>query len=376
MPPLEKNNIENAPIAPPVQKRSHLTLIVLIIVCLLAAAGAGYYFYIQSPQSVNENVVTEQPVIKESAVDKTLLIEYVPIPTDENSAFLFNKLATTTIAKEDQDFLNSTSTFQLTKAKQVLARNKKYLDVFDQSSRIARFQCMQANFMLCYLNSVRNASKLGALKAKVLLKEGKIEEAQKYALSVIALGKKVTAGSYEVIELLNGWGIQKLGYNTLIEVNKKSKAPTTFSSSTAQDLIQILRSEHKNTQKYHYTRGIELIDYITSIENKPKHFYFDELESEIIVEYRQKINSVTWDPEETKGYLTTSHRISIENIDLPCDATLKEPYTLLEVSETESPDTQKNYVGKTFYNNASGSVETLNKKRCEVEKEILKLVKE
>jgi hypothetical protein len=365
------------------------TILTTIIILILGSLGVGAYEYSNKGGFVFG--AKESSSIKTVAVDGDLLIDHLKAPGDGLDIVpIFNALisTSTTIAQADRDFLNkyivnlrATTTIPLVEAKAVLARNKAYIEAFEKTGMgSAYYHCFVMLGDGCRYDLVEKASQFALLKTYIFFKEKKIMDATKYAERISTLGRIITQGGDDTISLLVGWKIEKSGYDMLTYMAANTPAvqaaqKPSILKSDADAFIEELRESHRLARMFAYTAAIELVDYSTSANKVPENIMLDEESEAQIAEYRKAISKTSWNPDETKSYFTESFRKSIANIDLPCGSALTPTKKNFQIDVNDRAS-RKNSVGKTFYENTYIEMETLNSKRCEVEKSILALVKD
>lgn len=346
----------------------------LLVIIGVLVVGGGVYIYSQKkspPTNTLTNQVSNNTQNPTTTNDADLRISYVPISASNNSAPAFNTIKTDSIAKADLDFLSkyfsnfsSKNLPPIAQSQKILTAHGDLLKIFDANSN-KPYQCSIAMGESCFLQPVRNIANLAALRAVISYQQNKLSEAQTTASNIVALGKNITANLDDTITLLIGWTAQKLGYNILSMVYPKGNSPL-FSDNEKSNLIATLRREQKKSLQYDYTRRMEMIDYITSPNNKPS-IVVDADGEETIKIYRDGIaaSPTAWNPSETKKYFYDSYKIALSNIDLPCGATPQKSMQNLNFD----PNNQQteNFVGKTLYTTTYASLDTLSTKRCEIE---------
>jgi hypothetical protein len=372
MEPQNQNPIAQTPNSiPPVQPKSPLhyfikSIVVLIVLAMIVLV----YVNIVGGKRLNEKakVLENQPIQKFSDAD--ILVTPMPeITASSNATTAFATLKP--LAQEDfkslTDYIASSTTTlpPLSASQKLLTKYSDYLKVFDQNS-IKTFYCKDGS---CSLNAIRSALALVTLRSLVNLEQGKNVEAQKDAANVIAVGKSLTANNDNIVTMLIGWVAQKYGYTALSLISKKNPA-VDLSDEQKQELIATLRNEHKYVMRFEYTKNIELVDYINSVDKLPKYSVMDADAQSTINEYRNAIaqNPAAWNFLETKKYFYDTTKNMLAHIDLPCGATI--PDSLVQTGFNEQNTNDKNYIGKTMYAIGGASLDSLNSKRCEVESAI------
>lgn len=300
--------------------------------------------------------------------DADLKLSYVRIPDEVNSVSIFNTAGSKTTTKADQDFIARYITSTTTKPYPPVAEAQKILNRYPDlikalaDSKNMDYQCSLDLGETCQFGTLRTIGNLAALKSFVQFQQKKTDEATVTAKDIVALGKKITAHNDNILSLLVGWIVQSRGYETLQEVRPKNSA--SFTVEERESLTTALRNEHKNVLRFMYTRQSEFIDYIVSSSSKPS-VALDEESEEVVSIYRQAAEKMSWDGYATKGYFYTSYKMAVLNVDLACDAPVKDSKIDLKF-DPEDKKTE-NYVGKTLYLTVYASLDTLNSKRCEVE---------
>jgi hypothetical protein len=343
--------------------------VVLIIVAVLILGGAGYYFFLQNKQASSSSLVVSGKDKKSGGFDDSdMKFVTTKIAAEANSAAAFNAVESGAIAKADLDFLNKYfNTFSsknlppITESNKILAKYSSLLSVFD-ANVAKQYECSIMTGEACSLQSVRNIANLAALRTTTLIQQKKSREAQASAWNIVRLGQSTTALTGDVLTLLIGWSVQKLGYNIVDTI----KPTGNFTEKGRQELISKLRQEHKNVLKASYTNIASQIDYITSPSNKTLR-PLDQSEEEIVAVFRKEAatRSDAWNPLETKKYYYDSFKIELSNIDLACNAV--PAASILDLKFDPKDTVAENYVGKTLYTTAYASLGGMNAKRCEIE---------
>lgn len=347
----------------------------LIIIIILLIAGGGYYLFSKKQLDIYQVSLSNQKITDSKKFDDSdLKISLIRIPDSENSSSAFNAIKSDAISPPDQNFIkqyfinySSKKLPPITQSQKILDSYSNLLTIFNNNSN-KKYQCSFVFGDTCSLTSIRNMAYLSGIKATTLFQQNKSIEAQGVASDIVIFGKNITANSDEVITLLVGWSIQNIGYNILTTV----KSINRVSNDEKTNLISNLRLEQKNVLRYLYTYTAEQIDYITSSDKKPtRPLYSDE--EDLINIYRNNIsiNPKSWNPDETKEYFYKSYKISLSNIDLDCDKTP----TTIKINTDFNPqdESAENYIGKTFYSTVYASMDSLSKKRCDIEKIIQNL---
>lgn len=356
-------------------RKSNTSIIIILIIVIILIAG-GWYLYSSSQEKLATTNTpisqvlndTQNPIVPS---DADLRIPYVPISSSNNSAQTFNAVKTDSITKADSDFLSkyfgsfsSKNLPPVAQSQKILTTHADLLKIFDANAN-KPYQCSIAMGESCFLQPVRNIVSLAALRAVTSFQQNKSTEAQTTASNIIGLGKSITANLDDTITLLMGWTTQKLGYSILLMVHPKNTSPQ-FSDSEKTNLIATLQQEQKKSIQYGYTRSIEIIDYITSPNNKPS-IVVDADGEDLVKIYRDGIvaSPSAWNPTETKKYFYDSYKIALSNIDLPCGTTPQKSTQDLNFD----PNNQQieNFMGKTLYTTTYASLDTLSTKRCEIE---------
>lgn len=366
--PASTSNIPHAPQV--VTHSSHVVRNIIILIILFVLLGGAGWWWFYGRQSAP--VVQEEAIKSDIEADKPkaenlddLKVNYVKVPAEENSVSIFNAIPQNVITKADKDFLvkfvsdNQAAVRPIVESKKVLAKYTKYLEDFESGVEKKYYQCSISTGDTCYLNNLRSVSQLSAVNSFVLWKEGKIVDAKDYAQKIIKLGKMFTKNADDIITLLVGWEVQKTGYYAF-----KDAGGIILSSDEKNALIKNLREEQKKLLKIDYSRALEIIDYITDINNKPS-IVIDEPE-ELAKEFRNKINDTTWKPEIVKKWFTDSLKIELANTDLACGVETKDGKIETGFNPSNVPETE-NFVGQKFYFYAYISFNTASAKRCEIE---------
>lgn len=359
-------------------KKISVKQILLITVSLLVLVGL-IFFFLQSRgiiKSSNTQIGTKNELV--SFNDKDMRILPSRVPDLNNSALSFRSFKSESINKADYDFITKEATKYtsdklppVSQSQKVLASNIGLLEVFDQNVN-KEYQCSVDSGDTCPLASVRNAVFLATIRSLVDLQQKKKESAQTTAKNIVTFGKSITKNSDNIITLLVGWLTQVQGYGLLSTLNAGKNGMIPFSNDEKIKLVSTLKSEQKNVLKFEYTRISEIIDYIDNVKKKPS-FVIDPDQENILSTYRKSIvaNPSRWNPMATKKYFYDSYKVNILNVDLACGANQNPSSSDVKY---DIKDTQaENYLGKTFYVSGYASLDSINDKRCDVEKIISKM---
>ena len=344
---------------------------VIIILLVLAVVAAVLYFVM--PRKSGMKGVLQSQVLDDSSIK----IIYTPLPsTSENSAQAFaavkKNLSQADLSRTYGLVASSTPTKlpPLKEAKALLASYSDTLKVYDANATKS-YECSTLNSgTFCPLGVLRDAGYLAALRPLVYLQENKPADAQKKAQEVAAFGRTISANSTDLLTLLIGWVVQKVGYTSLSVVNTKIKAPA-LSEEEKQGLIKKMRDEHKVVLRHVYTNGVLGIDLIASDAQIAANI--DESEKEAIMNYRKARtqNPLAWNTNETKKYFFESSQKMIANVDAACGAQLV--LSTLDLGYDPKDTAAPNYIGKTLYSAGFANFDSLNERRCEIEALINKL---
>lgn len=369
------NNVPKAPLNAQSSHAHKLRNFAIAIVILVLLGGAGWWFLKNrpSPNTQNQNLSSniEIPATQTENFDD-LKVTYEIVPVEENSVVIFNTISKDAISKEDSDFLYESfkdyppiSSIPLANSKKIVSKYKNVLATFEAGVDKKYYQCFIMIKENCQLQVLRNISKLVALNSIILFKDGKVIDAQDYAKKIIKLGQMLTASNEDIITILVGWELQRMGYHTLSQI----QSTTPLSTNDKNILINNLREEHKKLFKFIFLDRIEAIDYITDINKKPSRT-LDEDEEDMLNNYRTVANSTTWKPDVVKKWFYDSLKTELLNIDLPCDSELVKSGKIDIGFDPENPMPEKteNFAGKAFYSMVYSSLSSANTKRCEVEK--------
>lgn len=349
-------------------------IVPLLAAIALLVIGGGVYFYSQKKSAsmvLPTNKVPSNTKDSTAFNDSDLRISYISISNSNNSAPAFNAVKANSITKSDLDFLSKyvtnyspTNLPPVAQSQKILSTYPDLLNIFDANAN-KKYQCSVLIEDTCRFQSIRDISNLAGLRALVSFQQNKSNQAETTAYNLIALGKNVTANADEVIPLLIGWPVQKLGYSILSTIRPKENT-ALFTDSEKGILITQLRQEHKNVLRYAYTRAAEGIDYITYPNKKPSIILTPD-DEDMVATYRKGVaaSPTAWNPNETKKYFYDSYKIALLNIDLACGAT---PATSkMELNFNPRNQQTENYVGKTMYTTTYASLDTLSQKRCAIE---------
>jgi hypothetical protein len=358
------------------QKGFIVPLVVTIIAILLI--GTGIYLYYQHTNSAApvlsaKNVTTNNNASAGSTFfdDSDLRISQpASIPVADNSASLFSAIPTGAISATDQSFITayvtdypSKSFPSLASAEKVIAKYPNLLSTF-ATAAIKQYQCSSET---CSLQTIRNITNLAALESLVYFQQGKATQAESVATDIIAVGKSVSANTNDLITLLVGWSAQNLGYHTL-SIVRPAGATDLFTQNEKNNLIAALHTQEENVLVFPYTGETEMIDYITSSNNKPTDIVLTPDDESMVNTYRQgaTASANAWNPLETKKYFYESYSIELSNAALPCGATLAT--STIDIGFNPNNTQTENYVGKTLYTTAFSPLSvTLSQKRCQIE---------
>ena len=349
----------------------------LIVIVVLVIGGGVYYFSRKvSTYPINkiQSSVSDQTGITNSSLptDNDLKVSHTRIPESNNSASTWNSISATTIVKSDRDFLSkylgNYSSKNLPPLGQSISMTTKYqnlLNIFDSVAQ-KEYQCSIALGEICPLGTIRDVSELAALRATVLLQQQKLSDAKSTAENVVLVGKQITANADDIIYLLVGWASQKLGYGILNTIHQK-QGGTYLTSDAKEKLVSILRQEHKKVLQFMYTGYANMVNYISSPNNKPADMVLDPDGEEQIGTYRKEIakSPNALNPTKTKKFFYDSFKIAIANVTLPCGTTSAS--STINVGFNIENTQDENYIGKKIYTTLYPASDSLSQKRCEVE---------
>lgn len=386
--------LQTMPSAPVSGRKWPIIIVSAVLFLLLAGAGVWYFLYrpktpvvLETPsrqtmatESENETPAESPMTVSDNyPFDQDLLVNWTKIPDEQNGISEINAAAGL-LTKADTDFLSKyfgkgydiKNLPAISAANAVAARNVKTLQAFATASAKPLYQCsVVMTPSQCNFESVRNIGRLLLLRSYVLEKAGKIPEAISIAISLVDLGRKVTANADEVVQLLVGLELQEDGYRRVAGLKPKISNPVAFSEDEKAGRIATLLEEYKNVFKFMYTRQAEVLEYLAD-KNKVPSFPQSAESVAIAEEYRKSIALGEFNLEETKKYFYDSYKTAIANVDVACGSPLvKAPYDFSAevntVTTTSNQSSIENYVGKILYWTTYTSWDSLNVKRCEIE---------
>ncbi len=361
------------------EPKSHKGLwVTILILVILAAAGWAYYTYYPDPYNpmtlfTKSEPTPEIPNEVKAFDDADLRLEYVPIPSEQNSALVFSTTSKNFISKTDADYLRvyfaeSTTTkpvWDYAKAKGMVKNNAKAFALIDEALNKKEYQCSIFNGEECDYSIPWTYARLLALRARLNIADKNYSEAKNDILKIISIGRRMVNGSDEAISMLVGLGIEKLGTNTAIFYKDQSKESFVFDDKAL--IRQELRGSFKRVLRYLYTRQASAVDYIGGKIDKPLGAIDTETLDTLNL-YRNQATSTNWNLGETKKLFYDSFKIALNNIDLPCTATSTESKKVIfkDAADMTAQKNSANFVGKTLYSTIYASFDTVNSaKFCE-----------
>ncbi|MCX6716840.1 MAG: hypothetical protein NTV72_02875 [Candidatus Taylorbacteria bacterium] len=348
------------------KNRKGFSLPLLLIVVLLVILSVGVFFFFRNSQ---KNMVWNEPNFFDS---EFLGVSYIKIADSGNSAPLWSKVFGSEISKTDKEFLNKyLANFSIknlppvSQSNDLIKKYKNLLNVFDSAKVLNSYQCSYQMGEVCNFSVIMDASNLASLRATVFLNQNKLPEAVSEAKSIINVGESISNNGDDVINLLVGWKIQRLGYQIIKGINEKGEK-TYLTTEEIGNKISDLRKSHTFVLKLMYIRNSEIIDYITSENNELSNLVlFEELKEPVSI-FRKEIGSgLGWDTGETKKYFYDSIKNEISNIEKPCGDEIKDSKIGIKLDQNNKQE--ENYVGKELYIVTYAPLGSSNVKRCEVE---------
>ncbi len=333
-------------------QKSSIGIIIIVIVIVMVSV----FVYSQNKSSI--------------WTESNMRISLIHAASTNNSPVAFSTPKKATIEDTDNEFMgkyfevySSKNLPPIDQSQKILSKYSEMLAAFDDNFDKS-FECYVLGSP-CPLTNAHHAMALGGLRALVSFQENKIDEAQTQAENITMFGKNITAGADEIMNLLVGWSVQKLGYDIQSTIHEKTKV-SKISDDQKKKLISNLRTEQKNVLRYIYTTFVEAVDYTDSKEKKPS-IQISVDDEKGIAEYRAAIKAMpsSWNAVETKKYFSDSFSIALSNVDLACGDKPKVSQKNLNFN----PQDQKaeNFLGKTLYSTVYSSFDGMSEKRCEVE---------
>ena len=197
----------------------------------------------------------------------------------------------------------------------ILYRNEKALRYFDEAARKPRFQEPRTNDYADpspdAILSFRNMARVSSLKAALLFRRGREEEALTEALKIVENGQKVQDSQGSVVHYVFAADMKKIGLGRIRQIVQSTSLSPEVLMSYVKKLEKYKQNEEglKNAFKREYGFLVWAIDEVNS----------GHLKSEVGGTIEPlKTHRFYFKPNKTKVLFGDLMRSQIENVDVPC----------------------------------------------------------
>ena len=308
-----------------------------------------------------------------AAIDESALkISPVNISDSQNSHFDLIKLKgvfpPTTFSKFATDYLavSNPSKQQIDQAKGFLAGDKAVLKLFDDTASKPYYYCtLEGSDNDCNLNNVRDLARFEAINADIQFRDGKYKESFDTSIKILSLGQKIQNNSINVITYLVGIAVKQIALkqaNLVLSSDKFKLSPADKLLYTSE-LAKYTDNEtgQKNALKGEYAFITKQIDVISSPDQSA--LSQDETVKLYADQVNKNKNSALWQPNNTKLLFYNAFINEVGNVDKPCGSSY---LPNLKIDASKLSLTEGNYIGKILYSISAPSLESINKKRCDI----------
>ncbi len=244
-------------------------------------------------------------------------------------------------------------------AEEIISNNQKSFRYFTEANNKQKFQDINRADPINIttwtymppLNNWRNMSKLSAIRALYLTKQGKDKEAMNEALNSVGIGQKIQESQIALIEYLVANSMKVIGLETIQKILTVSKLSSDDLKQYGQDLNKYYKNEDglisSMKMEYHISQR-----YIDRVKNNSSEIMSDFMVEGMIEEFGpdfvNKIKSnYYFQPNKTKSLIAENTRANISNVSISCNN-----IKTVEITKQTSEDPEKLYVGE----NAVGKI--------------------
>ncbi len=304
--------------------------------------------------------------------DSDLALQIVSVPDAENSYFDLVKIPKLV---GDIDILNKHTDGTIWNDQfvaQVLAQNADILTTFDEAAKKSKYQDpvsadpakISPDNILPPLNSIRTAATLSAVKARVLAREGKGEEALAEAFKSVKIGQQMEGSQGSLIGYLVAMAMKNIGLKTAQSIISTTNIPPQILNHYASQLssFQSDKDGFKKTIRAEYIILKSLVDLVSSPGGRELIIKANDDGLGVGEGIKYLNNNFYIRPNKTKELFSDITRFRETQIEKPCsilEKEGKEEFSLIKSYFTE------NAIGKNLANVVKSSLSSVPVKLCQ-----------
>lgn len=314
-----------------------------------------------------------------AAEDSDLRLETVNVPKSDNAYFDLAKLKDDIIYEpaDKADIIAGIiagKTWDDKLAEDIVLRNYKAFEYFSDAARKPKFQDpayadpenITITTVVAPNMNWRRMSRLSAIKALYLAKNGKNQEAIEEALNAVRVGQKIQDSQAPTIEYLIAVAMKETGLETVQKVIASTELSGLELKQYAQSLDQFYKNEGGliSAFKGEYHIVSREIDLIAGGNKGAAALLEEEGSGKLNVADKVK-NNFYFHPNETKSIFAGYTREGIKNADKFCGEIKTADFRRMAPSSAVELFVTENAIGKILHDVAAVSLTSMNRKKCE-----------
>jgi hypothetical protein len=359
---------QQMPIQPKKRKWKKIVLIIIGVIVLLIIG------LLSLPRFLNLFAKDIAPIN-----DSDLQLQKVLVANSDNAYFDLTKLSGVIYEPKDksQTILDMVAgkTWDNQVAEDIVSKNSQAFAYFAEAARKPKYQNPESadpanitpNMVLTPMNSWRQMTRLSAIHAIYLAKQGKDKEALDEALNSVSIGQKIQDSQATLIEYLVAIAMKGVGLETVQKIIPSSKLTSAELKQYAQGLDKFYKNENGLIMAFKGEYHVQswAIDSIVSGDTEALKSVVGGEESQN-PEIAKKIkDNYYFQPNKTKLLFAEYARVNIESANQSCGEIKATEVKPLAPTNPAKLYTEENAIGKILHGVIAVSSTGVSTKKCQ-----------